>query len=251
MCDWPGWLGTNTQGRGKLDEQSGKLIGCSKAPGTIKTYNRCFKKWAEFRILHGKTGLIMPEGDIADAERGVLRFATLHHGPLLKSDAAVDIYLRPLAYIHRLHTGLNPVERMFRVKLLLQGAKRDEGPPNRKLPASCEDLIEIHRGPTPGCINEQIIYCVILAGWFFMLRKSEYLGPGLQGQSPNTFRHSIRVLGPEAYKDSKRVSRGEDCDSVTLHIHGSKTDWLHAGTVRTHGALPNDRPTFKYDWLGT
>ena len=242
MCDWAGWLGADTQGRDKLDERASQLIVGAKAPGTIKTYNRCFKKWAEFRLLQGKHGLIMPEEDIMDAEKDVLRLATLHHGPLLKSAATVELYLRSLSYMHRLRTGINPLERMYRVKLLLQGAKREEGPPNRKLPVSCEDLIEIHRSLTPGCINEQIIYCAVLLGWFFMLRKSEYLGPGLPGQSHSTFRHSIRALDLEAYKDSKRVIWGTDCDSVTLHIHGSKTDWLNAGTVRTHGALPKDHP---------
>ena len=67
----------------------------------------------------------------------------------------------------------------------------------------------------------------------------------MSGVSPNTFRHSIRALDLEARKDSKRATCGEPCDSVTLHIHGGKTDWLNQGAVRTHGALPTDRPNRK------
>ena len=75
-----------------------------------------------------------------------------------------------------------------------------------------------------------------------MLRKSEYLGPGAKGATPNTFRYSIRAMDLEAFKDSKRVPWGAPCDSVTLHIHGSKTDWLNQGAVRTRGALPPEHP---------
>ena len=242
MCDWSDWLGSDSQGRDRLDEQSNRLIGGAKAPGTIKTYNRCFQKWVEFRSLQDKPAIITPAEDKLSAETDVVRFATLHHGPLQKTAATVELYLRALGYMHRLHTGLNPLSDMFRVKLLLQGARREEGPPNRKLPVSCEDLLEIQKGLSSGSVNEHIIFCVILLGWFYMLRKSEYLGPGMSGASPGTFRRSVRVMDLEAFEDSKRVPWGNPCDSVALHIHGSKTDWLNRGTVRTHGALAPDHP---------
>ena len=73
-----------------------------------------------------------------------------------------------------------------------------------------------------------------------MLRKSEYLGEGMKGNTPGTFRHSVRVMGLEAFSDSKRAPWGNPCDSVALHIHGSKTDWLNRGTVRSHGVLAPD-----------
>ena len=208
MCGWHDWLGSGDQGGERLDEQSGKLIGGAKAPGTIKTYNRCFRRWDEFRQLRNKQALILPHEDIKEAGRDVLRFMTLHHGPLQKTAATVELYLRAVAYTHRLHTGLNPINEMFRVEAFPQGARRDEGQPNRKLPESCEDLIEIQRGIAPGCPNEKIIFSVVLIGWYSMLRESEYLGPGMKGVSPNTFRHSIRAMDLEAYLDSKRVPWG-------------------------------------------
>ena len=64
----------------------------------------------------------------------------------------------------------------------------------------------------------------------------------MKGSNPNNFRHSIRAMCLEAYCNCKRVSWGSPCGSVTLHIHGSKTDWLNCGAVRSHGALPTDHP---------
>ena len=89
------------------------------------------------------------------AEKDVLRFSTLQHGPLQKSAATAELYLRALAYARRTHTGLNPLNEMFRVKLFLHGARRGEGPPNRKLPLSRGDLIGIHDALTPGCVSEK------------------------------------------------------------------------------------------------
>ena len=159
-----------------------------------------------------------------------------------KTAATVELYIRALAYAHKLHTGINPISEMFRAKLLLQGARRDEGPPRRNLPVPCEGFSEMHRNIAPGCLGEKIIFCIILSGWYLVLRKSEYLGPGLKGHNTNTFRHSIRAMDLEAYKDQARAEWGQPCDSVTLHIHGSKTDWRNRGTVRSHGSLPDDRP---------
>ena len=135
MCDWADWLGGESQGRERLDEQPHKLIGGAKAPGAIRTYERCFRKWSEFRELQNKPALITPGEDRFSAEVDVLRFSTLHHGPLQKTAATVELYLRALAYAHRLHTGVNPMSEMHRVKLLLQGARRDEGPPQQE--AAC------------------------------------------------------------------------------------------------------------------
>ena len=238
MCDWQDCLGSGAQGRVTLDEQPERLIGWDKSTGTIKTYNRCFRRWAAFRELQDKSALITPIDETQEAGRGVLRFPTLHHGPLQKSAETAELHMQAFDYMPRLHTGLDPLNKMFRAKLFLQGARRDEGPPNRKLPAPCGDLIEIYHRITPGCIDEGIILCVILIGRYFMLRKSEYLGPGVKGTGPNKFRHSIRAMDLEEYLDSKRVPRGPPCDSVSLHIHGRKTDWLNCDTVRTHGALP-------------
>ena len=71
------------------------------------------------------------------------------------------------------------------------------------------------------------------------------MGPDMSGVNLNTFRLHIIVLDLEAYLDSKRVKWGRPCDSVTLHIHGSKADWHNRGALRAHGALPADHPNRK------
>ena len=75
-----------------------------------------------------------------------------------------------------------------------------------------------------------------------MLPKSEYLGPGLKGSTPANRRFSVRTLDIEPHYRAKKAEWGQGMDSISLHIHGSKTDWLNCGKVRTHGKLPDDHP---------
>ena len=123
--------------------------------------------------------------------------------------------------------------------------RRLDGPHQRKLPISREDILTLKDCLDSSNVGEMIIFCVILMGWYFMLRKSEYLGPGMKGTFPANYRFSIRTFDIEPHFRSQKVEWGGEVDSISLHIHGIKTDWLNCGTVRTHGMLPADHPNVR------
>ena len=75
-----------------------------------------------------------------------------------------------------------------------------------------------------------------------MLRRSEYLGAGIEGRSAKTFRHTVRCIDLEPMLQGQRATWDGDVDAVSLHLEGSKTDWLNKGTVRTHGRLEEGGP---------
>ena len=248
LCTWMGWWSSSSTNM--LDHDIDCLVGGAKAPGTIKTYVSCFKHWAHFRFLLGKPCLFDDDENTHDAEKDTLRFCALHFGPLGKAASTINLYLQAIGYAHRLHKGHNPLEHMQRVKLLMQGARRRNGPPIRKLPISCEDLKFIRRALDQEDIDSNILFCTIALGWFFMLRRSEYLGPGLAGHVKGTFRHSVRGVDIEPKFQGKRTDWDAEVDSATLHLEGSKTDWLNQGTVRTHGRLETNRPNAQICLVG-
>ena len=172
-----------------------------------------------------------------DAGNGVLRFAALQCGPLGKIAATEALYLRAIGYARKLQVGYNPIGQMPRVKLLLRGAQRKNGPPVRKLPASREDLVKMRNSLSITDVNTNILFCTIAIGWFFTLRKSEYLGSGVEGRSANTFRHTIRVEDIEPMYIGEMASWEGEVDSAPLHLEGCKTDWLNRGAARSHGML--------------
>ena len=213
ICDWGNWLYEGSCM--KLDKEIDVLAGGAKAPGTIKTYSICFKRWAHFRDLQNKNFIIDPKDDQQEAELDLLRFAALQFGPLQKSAATINLYFKAIVYVHKVQTGVNPCENMQRVKLMLQGATRQDGPPKRKLPISVEDLLTIKRITDPDNVDETILMCVILIGWYFMLRKSEYLGPGMKGVGPKNYRFSIRMMDLEPHRGLQKVEWG----GVSIRFH--------------------------------
>ena len=243
LCNWTGWWSQNSAAL--LDHDIDILVGGAKAPGTLKTYVSCFKHWSHFRELLNKTSLISENENFFDAEKDVLRFAALQFGPLGKAASTVNLYLQAIGYAHRVNTGINPLDHMKRVKLLMQGAVRRSGPPIRKLPLSCQDLMLIRNALDTEDIDSNIMFCTIALGWFFMLRRSEYLGPGLAGHNKQTFRHSVRTVDIEPLHQGKRTTWQGQVDSVSLHLEGSKTDWLNLGTVRTHGRIDPQSPNLQ------
>ena len=76
----------------------------------------------------GKTGIILPEDDITAADQDVLRFDALHRGPLLSSAATIELYLRSLAYMHRSHTGVNPLGKCTALNCCFRVKKRRRRP---------------------------------------------------------------------------------------------------------------------------
>ena len=162
--------------------------------------------------------------------------------PMGKAASTVNLYLQAIGYAHKLNLRPNSLEGMNKVKLSTQGATRRNGPPVRKLPISCEDLVHIRKSLSVEDTDSNILFCTIALEWFFMLRRSEYLGRGLIGHSKRTFRHSIRIVDIEPMRLGKRANWEDEVDSVCLHLEGSKTDWLNQGTVRTHGRLDPGSP---------
>ena len=105
-----------------------------------------------------------------------MRCPTSQYGPLRKSAESVTLYLRSIAYVHRLQTGVSHLGYMLRVKLLLEGARLLEGPPRRKPPIYCDDIIAIKMGVAANSIREKNIFYTILIGWYFVLRKKRLFG---------------------------------------------------------------------------
>ena len=202
----------------------------------------CFKHWSHYRELQDKNIFIFEEEGLRAAEKDVLRFCALQFGPLGKKAATISLYLCAIGHAHKLHLGSNPIQQMPRVKLLLAGAQRIDGPPVRKLPISAQDLVVIRSHLSSEDINTNIMFCTIALGWFFMIRRSEYLGIGLEGRSSKTFRHTVRCMDLEPMFQGQRSTWDGQVDSVSLHLEGSKTDWLNQGTVRTHGRLDEGGP---------
>ena len=87
-----------------------------------------------------------------------------------------------------------------------------------------------------------ILFCAILLGRYYMLRKSEYIGPVMKCHGPKHYRFSVRTMETEPHSGLQKVNWNPDIDSIALQIHGGGTDWINCDTERFHGKFPEDHP---------
>ena len=72
---------------------------------------------------------------------------------------------------------------MPKAKLSTQGDQRRDCPPVRKLPVSRDDISLIRKSLIANDIDSNIVSGVASLGWFFMIRRREYPGLGLEWRS--------------------------------------------------------------------
>ena len=149
-------------------------------------------------------------------------------------------HLNAIGYYHRVKIGYNPVLAMPRVSLMVRGLRRAKGPTQRKLPISLEDLREVKNMMDLAQIDQYILWETTLAGRFFMLRMSEFLG----SKNPNlpTDRHPLRMSDIDPLCGGKLAHWGNHVGEATIHISGSKNDWLNRGCARSHTRVSDNSP---------
>ena len=69
---------------------------------------------------------------------------------------------------------------MRRAEFSLSRAQRRDGPAVRKLPTACEDFLGMRRSLSSDNINSNFAFCVVAIECFFMVRRIEYIGTGVE-----------------------------------------------------------------------
>ena len=149
-------------------------------------------------------------------------------------------HLSAIGFFHRIKYGPNPLNRMSRVQLMLKGLKREKGPTNRKLPITVEDLRALKGLLNLKDSDQLCLRAVILTGWFFMLRMSEFLAT--KSKHAPEGRHPLYMEDIHPLCDGKPTQWGAHVGEISIHISGSKTDWVNQGCVRSHTKVDPESP---------
>ena len=141
-------------------------------------------------------------------------------------------HLKAIGYFHRVRTGKHPIADIPRVMLMVRGLRRANGPTQRNLPATVEDLGTLKGLLDLGQVGQQILWTSVLLGWVFMLRMGEFL----DAKNPLTpdGRRPVLISDIDPLCDGKSTRWGKHVDEVMVHISGSQTDWLNQGCVWSH-----------------
>ena len=80
----------------------------------------------------------------------------------------------------------------------------------------------------------------VLTGWFFMLRMGEFLTTNSKHAPPG--RHPLHMEDVQPLCGGKPTQWGAHVDEISIHISGSKTDWMNQGCVRSHTRVSPESP---------
>ena len=175
---WPQW------GPGEQNSLIEKLMGCSVSAATKGNYEGHFRLWSMYRGTCGLDPYVGKAGLGPDQEEdNVMGYVALSVGPMAKSMSTVATHLSGIGYCHRLRTGENPLLGMPRLQLMLKGMHREKGATVRELPFMLGDIRALKNILNLKLVDQQIVWCSALLGWFFMLRMSEFLSTNNKNMS--------------------------------------------------------------------
>ena len=243
LSNWAAWGGTSAvKMQNKITEG---LIGGMVADSTRRVYQGQFARWTAHRSVLGHGPYLSSDPNDDDAnEAAVIAYVVLNIGPLERDIGTVQNHLQAIGYFHKIYYGRNPLRSMTRLQNLMKGARREKGPTNRKMPVTIEDLNCIHSSVDWDNPDSVTLWCTIIIAWFFMLRMSEYLETGNQKSQcdEKRQRHPLLMSDIEPLIGGKKCEWSERVEEISIHISGSKTDYLNQGMIRSIGAIPVNEP---------
>ncbi|POM77047.1 Hypothetical protein PHPALM_5631 [Phytophthora palmivora] len=113
-------------------------------------------------------------------------------------------------------------------QLAITGMRRVEPPRKPKSPVTTDILRQLHQQLDFSDAQHRVLWGASVLGFFFLLRRSEYLAKGLKIQSHALQRADVKFV-------DKTGSDTQDLDrvgTVVLHFRGSKADQFGVGATR-------------------
>ena len=148
---------------------------------------------------------VSPEAE----EESVMGYVALSVGPMAKAMSTMATHMIGIGHCRRLKTRLNPFSTMPRLHLMAKGMYRERGTAVGKLPFMLDDLRSLKELLDLKVIDQQIVRCSALLGWFFMLRMSGFLVTNNKNMSPD--RHPLHMRDVEPRSKGQRTHRGATC----------------------------------------
>ncbi|POM66213.1 Hypothetical protein PHPALM_17963 [Phytophthora palmivora] len=143
------------------------------------------------------------------------------------SASTVQSKISHISWHHRRSFGYN-VGLMPGHQLAITGMRRSDPPSNSKFPVTTEIIKCLHNSLNFKRTQHRVLWGASVPGFFFLLRRSEYLAQGTKIMPYAIQRSDIKFL--DTYGGEAKWLR--DADSVVIHFRGSKADQFEKGTSR-------------------
>ncbi|KDO19806.1 hypothetical protein SPRG_14668 [Saprolegnia parasitica CBS 223.65] len=195
-------------------------------PANIRTHDRYKAAWEQWRVWRGhrRQSPWLPKEEREQTDELVQYVLHLRDGG--NSAATIRSKLCGIAWRHQRHGGytvaLAPDHR-----LVLRGMERDDGATRRMEPVTAAMLWHLRAGLNFDDPQQRSLWGATLLGFFFLLRKSEYLH---EGSKPA--KHGLCVRDIRFTTAWEEVATSEDqVHEVHIKLTSSKTDQRRGGVT--------------------
>ncbi|EQC24749.1 hypothetical protein SDRG_17359 [Saprolegnia diclina VS20] len=193
------------------------------ATSTRGRYAAAWEQWRAWRERQGYHPWLSP--DQREQSNGLINYV-LYLRDQGNSAGTIRSKLCGVAWHHQVHRGYNVALEPDH-QLVLRGIERTDGPAQRKEPVSIGMLWQMRAGLDFNVPQQRSLWGAALLGFFFLLRKSEYLHEGARPAM-----HGIRVKDVRFTTRFETVARTVDeAHEVHVTIPSSKTDQRGDGTT--------------------
>ena len=218
-----------------LDALAAEAVMSKLSEGTRAAYEIGWKQWCLWRRLEKKDIYLVGEGKEArkQDEDELLRFMTYLAHVMKRTEGTIKQRLFAIKMGHLVAGHEDPTLHRTRIWAALNGFKRWQPDTNRKYPVLPNMLRWMKRhlaeNGSYDRANGVIMWAVVMTGFFFLLRASEFLVSA--GRSWGTTR-VLKGSNVEGRKDNKQVATLHHAEEVVIYLSGSKTDQFNQGAVR-------------------
>ncbi|OWY99153.1 hypothetical protein PHMEG_00029898, partial [Phytophthora megakarya] len=133
-----------------------------------------------------------------------------------------------ISWHHQCQLGFN-VGLLPGHKLAITGMRRISEPNLRKQPITVAMLRTIHRSLNFSCSHDRVLWGATVMGFFYLLRRSEYLAQGKRIQHYAITRADVQVTDGN-HQPCKSLASAK---YAVVRFRGSKADQFGKGTTRT------------------
>ena len=141
--------------------------------------------------------------------------------------STIKLKLASVRWYHRRFLG-RTIDLSPRLRILLQGIKRQSNPTTKKQPITPAFLRLLRRSLNLSDPRQRLLWGSVLLGYFFLLRRSEYLKIG----STRSF-YCLKSSNALFTNEKGSPADPRKATAVTIGLEGSKNDQFGRGAWRT------------------
>lgn len=207
----------------------------SLAASSQQRYRSTWRQWCRWCTDFNYSPWLPDDPALASRQLALFAVFCYKYGGSSKSSATsgnsaqtILSKLSHIAWYHRWQCGFN-IGLLPQHAMAIRGIQRLQPPPRPKQPVTLAILRGLHNTLNFNSAHDRVLWGATVMGFFFLLRRSEYLRKGNQQYRFAIRRSDVQFLD----RDNNACSTKEQVARVVINFRGGKNDQVGVGVSRS------------------